>query len=100
MTQNRVVIGLPDRYEKAKQAIARFERREGEIRSIITALNTGGIGPDEAIEEIDNVLSTPVKDTLLRESSYRSCPRAPNPCNCTGECMGRPMGAGQWTSGE
>lgn len=33
--QNRVVVGLPDRYEKAKKEIARMERRESLIHSVL-----------------------------------------------------------------
>lgn len=38
---NRVVVGLPERYEKAKREIARFEQREKELRICLTLLPRG-----------------------------------------------------------
>lgn len=35
MAGNRVVIGLPERYEKAKRHVARLERREKAIRDLL-----------------------------------------------------------------
>jgi hypothetical protein len=35
MSNNRVVVGLPERYEKAKRQIAVLEQREADIRKII-----------------------------------------------------------------
>lgn len=35
MAENRVVIGLPARYENAKREIAKFEKREHLIKNVL-----------------------------------------------------------------
>jgi hypothetical protein len=49
---NRVVVGLPDRYEKAKSEIARLERRIATTKQILALVP---LGPtiEQALKTLD-----------------------------------------------
>lgn len=60
MGDNRVLVGLPERLRKAKDAVKAFEIQQAFVSTAVAAGRQGLLTPEEVYDSIESALGQPV----------------------------------------